>query len=220
MSIRIVFGLACFAMVVACTVGCHKSASEGITKKPRNTGTVKQSGNKQLAQKDRIKAQTGRSDCISDFERLQKLTDRLNKVNHSNYTVAFGSENNSDADSPWIYIDYALFDRLNDDAVAAMIADTMATKSILRDHKADTLNNSIERVMQKDYTLQTDRIVGHHLAAAGFGAEGFGQWLQAKNLSAIAEPGQNHVLESKRIKAFTQGFLTGSDREGDKQVRQ
>ena len=36
----------------------------------------------------------------------------------------------------------------------------------------------------------------------------------------ILTDGQNHVPESKRIKAFMQGFLTGSEREGDKQAKQ
>jgi len=139
----------------------------------------------------------------NDMDRLNQLSERIKRVCRKSCTVTLGIESSSTTGSV-ISIDYGLFDRLSDDGAAVLIAEAIvATKS------KPVLSSQTQ--MQADTArsvLQTDEAVGRYVAMAGFGQEGFTEWLEARKSSAV-DLQHNSVPDKARIAAFMRGYSSG-----------
>ena len=135
----------------------------------------------------------GTSDGLNDTERIAKIMNRMNRAVGSQYNIVFGNEVMTAGNQ--IAVDYVLFDRLSDDAVAAMIASAIAR---------DNLNDSTETSSIYMKT-QPDRLAGQYIARARFNIKGYSEWLTAQQeFSPQRDPAD--ISDRSRVDAFLQGY--------------
>jgi len=144
-----------------------------------------------------------RAEYASDLERLDQLTERVNRACRGSFVVVLGA-GDSAANGRLIGIDYALFDRLSDDGAAVLIAEAIAAKPKSPSPSQIQVHGNTENNI-----LQTDESVGRYIERAGFSSAGFAEWLKARKLSA-AGPQQDSVPEKMRVTAFMRGYASES----------
>lgn len=183
-------GLSLCALVAAfCPLeGCRKTEFVGEVSKS--------STHSKTAESDAEQAR-----YANDLDRLGQLTDRVSRACRASYVVVLGVESSA-ANSSLVSVDYALFDRLSDDGAAVLIAEAIAAKS-MQPLEAQTQVNTNRMV------LRADEAVGRYIAEAGFGSDGFAEWLKVKQIFAAGSQ-QNTVPERMRIAAFMRGYLSAS----------
>lgn len=144
----------------------------------------------------------------NDVDRLEKISQRVNRAVGVQFAVVFGS---GEEFSPQVVaVDYAAFSRLDDAGVAAMIAEAMLKKAM---PKRPTGGSNVQTQPQQiAEALRLDERAGYCVAQAGFEAEGFDRWLdiEASNTMNLFTAS---VSASQRKGAFMRGFLTGKGRE-------
>jgi hypothetical protein len=158
----------------------------------------------QIDSKEPVKTSTQENQYTNDIDRLNQIANRLNRAFGGNYATIFGTDD--ETNGPLIAVDYALFDRLSDDGVAAMVAEGMIKKASLT-NSALASNNPPNDIVKADEVLTVDETVGRCLAKAGFSSNGFSQWLNSQGLS-VAGPDLVGISANMRTKAFMQGFLS------------
>jgi hypothetical protein len=138
-----------------------------------------------------------------DQARLERIATALNRASGNTHSIIFGIDDGTVG--PLVAVDYALFDCISDNGVAVMIAEAMAQKVQLP--RPQTMPNRLSIGVQISEVLAADETAGRYVARAGFGSEGFAEWLGVRSLS-VAGPREPDVAESMRTKAFMRGFLT------------
>lgn len=183
--------LVCAAAVIICLCGCRK---EGSSVDDSATCEIAESSPETVAEPG-----VKRLEYANDLERLSQLTDRLNRACGGSYAVVLGGDD-SGIPGGLISVGYALFDRLSDDGAAVMIAEAMAAAGSGSALRMQTQTGSREAI------LQTDEVVGRYIARAGFGSEGFIEWLNVKKALSIAAVRADDVPDRARITAFMHGY--------------
>ena len=207
--------LVCFLSVALATLGCLDNKDESSQKQEDAKSVSKDLSNEPTGrEKERVVIDNANhGGQTSDLQRLQNLTERLNLAKGSNYRVVFGLPNGSE--NTEIAVDYALFDRLSDDTVAVMIAEEIATREIIPSFQPQSVPNpTTGQILQRRDILRADEMVGRHLAAAGFGADGFRDWLENRNFLATAPA--IPVSANLRVEAFLKGFEAPGNQVGAK----
>lgn len=97
-------------------------------------------------------------------------------------------------------VDYALFDRLDDDGAAVLIANTILASSA-------QLSQTQERTNTTTVVSENDQTIGRYVASAGFGPKGFSEWLKATKTYAAGQQ-QSGLPDSARVDAFMKGYLS------------
>lgn len=139
----------------------------------------------------------------SDLERLNILSERVNRVLRANYVVVLGSSQT--ATGGCINIDYSLFDKLTDDAAAVLIAEAIEKSKAGAADNLNPLNQNQSNNNLDKRILQIDETAGRTVAAAGFGSDGFTQWLESKEIFDLSY--ENRVSNSQRLAAFMRGYI-------------
>lgn len=181
--------LMCTFATALCLQGCRK-------KEPASAADIRQDNKA-------AEPTLERAEYANDLDRLDQLTDRINRACRGSYVVVLGTGDPA-IGGGLIGIDYALFDRLSDDGAAVLIAEAIAAKSKSPSPSQMQAQPSIERAV-----LQADEAVGRYIARAEFSSAGFAEWLKAKKLS-VGGLQQNGVPEKMRIAAFMRGYASGS----------
>ena len=138
----------------------------------------------------------------TDLERLSRIQNRLNKTGLADHAVVFAQSQNSN--NFIVSIDFILFDRLSDSAVACMILESMFYQPVQYNDTRGPMNNRSLPGSDLD-TLEIDFKVGQHIAKSGFSSQGFQQWLNEKKIFEHSGT-QQQVTESKRIMQFMKGY--------------
>ena len=138
-----------------------------------------------------------RAEYANDLDRLDQLTDRINRACRGSHVVVLGAGNSAMTGS-LVSVDYASFDRLSDDGAAVLVAEAIAASS-------KSPSQMQTQVDMRRVVLETDEVVGRHIARAGFSSAGFAEWLNAKKLLA-ADTQQSGVPDEMRIAAFMRGY--------------
>lgn len=141
--------------------------------------------------------ETKRAEYANDLDRVGQLTEKINRACRGSYVVVLGADAVT-ASGSLVSVDYALFDRLSDDAAAVLIAE-----AIVASHKS--LSQAQEQANSERDILQADEVAGRYIARAGFSSAGFAEWLEARKVLA-ANLQQNSLPESTRIAAFVRGY--------------
>ena len=137
----------------------------------------------------------------NDLDRLEQLTERINRACRASYVVVLGTSEPS-VSGGTVSVDYGLFDKLSDDGAAVLIAEAIAVNSMPPPSSQVQVQTNAERNV-----LQADETAGRYIVRAGFGSTGFAEWLEAKNSSTIGLQ-QNIVPEKLRIAAFMRGYMS------------
>ncbi|MHC4867608.1 MAG: hypothetical protein ACYTEX_26355 [Planctomycetota bacterium] len=145
----------------------------------------------------------------NDLDRLGKLSDRINGVCRGAHAVVLGDD--STASGPVVTIDYATFDRLSDDGAAVLIAEAIVAKSVSPAERQTPANS-------QRHVLQIDETAGRYVAKAGFGADGFAEWLAVKK-AVGAGLEENSLPDSLRVAAFMRGYLSARPNQGNINTR-
>ena len=193
--------LACTIAVALCVQSCRERQS-ARSHNPENRGVSEPPGAEPADHKI-SEPSVKRARYANDLDRLDQLTDRMNRACRGSHTVVFGGEG-SLAGGGLVSIDYALFDKLSDDGAAVLIAEAIATKSELASSLQEQTQANIERAL-----LEADELVGTCVARAGFSSAGFTEWLKARRISTTG-PEWNRVPDNMRVAVFMRGY--GSER--------
>lgn len=190
--------LVCAFAVVFCLQGCRKGerASAGDPASDMAASSVR--GDNPANEKVATPAPK-RAEYANDLDRLAKITERINLASRASSAVTFGA-GGSTAGGHVVSVDYSLFDRLSDDGTAVLIAVAIAAGS----RPASSLQTEVQANTAR-MVLEADEAVGRYVARAGFGADGFAEWLMAKELSATG-PQSGGVPEKMRIAVFMRGY--------------
>lgn len=127
------------------------------------------------------------------------MTQRINKGIHKGIVTMFGNDGDM-LPGNIISIDYAMFDKLDDDGVAVLIAEAIALKSI---QPTQPGNNSIT---ERDI-LKIDELAGRYVALAGFESSGFIDYLNNK-ISFNMDSSERLISGESRTGAFMRGYLS------------
>ena len=172
----------CALVAVLCLQGCRK-------KEPASAGNP--------ASDKAAESAPDRAEYAHDLDRLDQLTNRVNKACRGSHMVVLGA-GDSAVSGGLVSVDYALFDRLSDDGAAVLVAEAIAARSKLPSQmqtQADT----------RRAVLEADETVGRYIAKAGFSSAGFAEWLNAEKLLAAGLQ-QSGVPDEMRIAAFMRGY--------------
>ena len=150
-----------------------------------------------------------RTEYANDLERLQILTDKINRTLYGNYVVVFGDVVNQQPNM--VGVDYGLFDRLGDGGVVVMIAEAVLTKQFESEKKTVSTDPAQTDVGPDEKTIrQIDFQAGQIVAKAGFDSGGFSKWLLAD--STQNTPGSLKVASNIREASFMKGYLSVAGR--------
>ncbi|MHC4867446.1 MAG: hypothetical protein ACYTEX_25520 [Planctomycetota bacterium] len=149
------------------------------------------------------------SKYTNDLDRLGKLCDRINSICRGAHVVVLGDD--STASGPVVTIDYATFDRLSDDGAAVLIAEAIVAKSESPAERQALAN-------RQRRALQIDETAGRYVAKAGFGSDGFAEWLAVKKTVSAGLEG-NSLPDSLRVAAFMRGYLSAKPNQGNMNTR-
>ena len=191
------FCLMCTLVMALCQQGCRK-------KEPASAADI-HDGSK--AADKATEPILKRAEYANDLDRLDQLTERINRVCRGSHVVVLGAGDSSPGGG-LISIDYTLFDRLSDDGAVVLIAEAIAARPKPPSPSQMQIPANIERDV-----LQNDEAVGRYIARVGFSSAGFSEWLKAKNSSTIGLQ-QNGVPEKMRIAAFMRGYMSESHGKG------
>jgi uncharacterized phosphosugar-binding protein len=186
------FCLTCVFLFSVCFSACR--TTKPAVEKSANMSDAKAAG-----------ATVEKRGYANDIERLNILTEKINKACRGNYLVVFGGERASSGRNV-VNIDYALFDRLSDDGAAVLITEAIVP----------TLKLPSQSQVQKQTDIQKDVLlgdenVGLYVGRAGFKSDGFAKWLKAKEMHA-GNLQQANVPDKIRIEAFMRGYLSANSR--------
>lgn len=146
------------------------------------------------------KQQVNGYETLRDIERLNKIAQTINQTIGSSNIVVFGD---SHINNSVVAVDYALFERLSDDGVAVMVTNAIIQKKVKEENGMSIIYNR----------LRGDEKVGEYIALAGYGSNGFKEWLEKVNLFSF-ESGQNPVFSSqRRIYAFLEGYQRANPKQ-------
>lgn len=180
----------CALIAVLCLQGCRK-AEPASADNPTS---------------DKVAEPTpDRVEYANDLDRLDQLTDRINRACRGSHIVVLGAGGSAVSGGP-VSVDYALFDRLSDDGAAVLVAEAIADRS--KSPSQMQTQADVRRTV-----LEADETVGRYTARAGFGSAGFAEWLDAKEPLAAGMQ-QSGVPDEMRIAAFMRGY--SSERLGSK----
>lgn len=146
----------------------------------------------------------------NDLDRLDQLTDRINRACRGSYVVVPGAGDS--ASGGLVSVNYTLFDKLSDDGTAVLIAEAIAVRSNAPLQMQGPTEGQTKANIAK-VVLQADETVGRYIAGAGFSSAGFTEWLKARRLSSAGSQ-QDGVPEKMRIAAFMRGYLSASVKKG------
>lgn len=198
-GILVRLSLVCAFAVVLCPQGCRKveraSAADPASEMAPGSVRVDNPVNEKVAA-----PAPKRAEYANDLDRLAKLTEQVNRVCRIGFVVTFGTGDLAPSGRV-LTVDYALFDRLGDDGAAVLVAEAIEAAGPKQPSYLPTNspgNNA--KVL-----LESDEDVGRYVARAGFGPDGFAEWLMAKELSATG-PQPGGVPEKMRIAAFMRGY--------------
>ena len=183
-----IMGITILALFVAiCQQGCREDEPADVAEK------VEQSSPQATSRRTVPTVKKG--EYANDMERLSKLTEKVNKACRRHNVVVLGGGGGG-----VIGVDYGVFDRLGDDGAAVMIAEAIIAASMPKPQfQGQTVDQS--------KVLHGDEVAGSYIAAAGFGPDGFNEWLDADELSPIEQNGRN-VPRQLRAEAFMRGYLS------------
>lgn len=137
----------------------------------------------------------------NDIERINTISEKINKACRGNYLVILASEGSPTAGNI-VNIDYSVFDRLTDDGAAVLIAESIVAKS--RPALAAQLQKQAD--ILKD-CLSADETAGVYVGRAGFKSDGFSEWLEV-NKTFTSSSQQLNVSKKVRTEAFMKGFVS------------
>ena len=174
--------LVCVLAAVLCLQGCRK-------KQPAGAGNP--------ASDKAAEPAPDRAEYANDLDRLDQLTERVNKACRGSHVVVLGA-GDSAVSGGLVSVDYALFDSLSDDGAAVLVAEAIAARS--KSPSQMQTQADVRRVV-----LEGDEAVGRYIAKAGFSSAGFAERLNAEKLLAAGLQ-QNGVPDEMRIAAFMRGY--------------
>ena len=139
-----------------------------------------------------------------DVDRLSRIQDSLQKAGLAGYAVVFGGV---DQGAFMVSIDYSLFDRLSDDAVACMIVDAIHQKHRIarqNDLRSETAMQS--QIIQAPDMVAIDIKSGRYIAKTGFSSAGFEEWLQEQKMLMSPENTLQPISDVQRNMYFMKGY--------------
>jgi hypothetical protein len=138
----------------------------------------------------------------NDIDRLTRISERYSRISGNQIAAIFGSSPSSG--TPFVSVDYGIFNRLSDDGVAVYIAE-----AFLRRNMNSTESNPSPRVANpsssRQSILENDEQVGRLMAKAGYRKEGFKEWLDTSS-NLMTDSIVASLPSNLRESAFLRGY--------------